>query len=61
MRATIRMDIKIVDWDQDELSQEDLFKALKDVLAESGVEVTYIGGSILPAQLKTAAALLPEI
>lgn len=61
MRATIRMDIKIVDWDTNELSQEDLFKALKKLLSNSGVEVTYIGGSILPAQLKTAAALLPEI
>lgn len=61
MRATIRMDIKIVDWDQDEPSQEDLFEALKKLLSNSGVEVTYIGGSILPAQLKTAAALLPEI
>jgi hypothetical protein len=61
MRATIRMDIKIVDWDQDEPSQEDLFEALKKLLSNSGVEVTYIGGSILPPQLKTAAALLPEI
>ena len=61
MKATIRMDIKIVDWDQDELYQEDLFEALKKLLSNSGVEVTYIGGSILPAQLKTAAALLPEI
>lgn len=61
MKATIRMDIKIPDWDQEELSQEDLFKALKDVLAESGVEVTYIGGAIMPPQLKTTAALLPEI
>lgn len=61
MKATIRMDIKIPDWDQEELSQEDLFEALKDVLSESGVEVTYIGGAILPPQLKTTAALLPEI
>lgn len=59
MKATIRMDIKISDWDQDELSQEDLFEALKDVLSESGVEVTYIGGSVFPEAIKTAA--LPEI
>ena len=59
MKATIRMDIKISDWDQEELSQEDLFEALKDVLSESGVEVTYIGGSVFPEAIKTAG--LPEI
>lgn len=61
MKATIRMDIKISGWDQEELSQEDLFKSLKDVLSENGVEVTYIGGAILPTPLKITAALLPEI
>ena len=61
MRALIQMEIVIPDWDTDELSREDLLDVLKDTLEAEYVIVKSIDGHIYPPQLKTTAALLPEI